>query len=72
MNNQNDKSALVATKLLNKLARTELELAQSEVENDDLKAKISQLTQANQRLQAENQQLKSQVSAKTEEEKQEA
>lgn len=54
MNNQNDKSALVATKLLNKLARTELELAQSEVENDDLKAKISQLTQANQRLQAEN------------------
>lgn len=75
MNNQQQtpgKGEKVASKLINKLALTELELANREVEIDELNAKIQQLTQANQQLQSENQQLKSQVSAKTEEEKQEA
>lgn len=75
MNNQQQtpgKGEKVASKLINKLALTELELANREVDIDELNEKIQQLTQANQQLQSENQQLKSQVSAKTEEEKQEA
>ena len=75
MNNQQaqpGKGEKVASKLINKLALSELEEVNREVEIDELNAKIQQLTQANQQLQAENQQLKSQVSAKAEEEKQEA
>ena len=74
MNNQQQagKAEKVASKLINKLALSQLEEVNREVEIDDLNARIQQLTQANQQLQSENQQLKSQVSAKTEEEKQEA
>lgn len=75
MNNQQaqpGKGEKVASKLINKLALSELEEVNREVEIDELNAKIQQLTQVNQQLQSENQQLKSQVSAKAEEEKQEA
>lgn len=74
MNNQVQpgKTEQVASKLINKLALSQLEEVNREVEIDELNTKIQQLTQANQQLQAENQQLKSQVSAKAEEEKQEA
>lgn len=74
MNNQVQpgKTEQVASKLINKLALSQLEEVNREVEIDELNAKIQQLTQANQQLQSENQQLKSQVSAKAEEEKQEA
>ena len=74
MNNQQQagKAEKVASKLINKLALSQLEEVNREVEIDELNAKIQQLTQVNQQLQSENQQLKSQVSAKTEEEKQEA
>ena len=69
---QPSKGEKVASKLINKLALSQLEEVNREVEIDELNAKIQQLTQVNQQLQAENQQLKSQVSAKAEEEKQEA
>lgn len=75
MNNQQEqpgKAEKVASKLINKLALSELEEVNREVEIDELNAKIQQLTQVNQQLQSENQQLKSQASAKAEEEKQEA
>lgn len=75
MNNQQSqpgKGEKVASKLINKLALSQLEEVNREVEIDELNAKIQQLTQVNQQLQSENQQLKSQVSAKAEEEKQEA
>ncbi|MDM8266178.1 hypothetical protein QUW44_03190 [Limosilactobacillus pontis] len=74
MNNQVQpgKTEQVASKLINKLALSQLEEVNREVEIDELNAKIQQLTQVNQQLQSENQQLKSQVSAKAEEEKQEA
>ena len=70
MNNQqqqSDKAEKVASKLINKLALTELELVNREVDIDELNAKIQQLTQANQQLSAENQQLKSTQETKTEE-----
>ncbi|MFR0543599.1 hypothetical protein [Limosilactobacillus reuteri] len=70
MNNQqqqSDKAEKVASKLINKLALTELELVNREVDIDELNAKIQQLTQANQQLSAENQQLKSNQETKTEE-----
>ena len=69
MNNQqqNGKAEKVASKLINKLALTELELVNREVDIDELNAKIQQLTQANQQLSAENQQLKSNQETKTEE-----
>ena len=70
MNNQqqqSDKAEKVASKLINKLALTELELVNREVDIDELNAKIQQLTQANQQLSAENQQLKSKEETKTEE-----
>lgn len=69
---QPSKGEKVASKLINKLALSQLEEVNREVEIDELNAKIQQLTQVNQQLQSENQQLKSQVSAKAEEEKQEA
>lgn len=75
MNNQQSqpgKGEKVASKLINKLALSQLEEVNREVEIDELNAKIQQLTQVNQQLQSENQQLKSQASAKAEEEKQEA
>ena len=55
MNNQqqqSDKAEKVASKLINKLALTELELVNREVDIDELNAKIQQLTQANQQLSA--------------------
>lgn len=64
MNNQQTqpgKGEKVASKLINKLALSQLEEVNREVEIDELNAKIQQLTQANQQLQAENQQLKSQT-----------
>lgn len=70
MNNQQQqtgKAEKVASKLINKLALTELELVNREVDIDELNAKIQQLTQANQQLSAENQQLKSAQETKTEE-----
>lgn len=70
MNNQqqqSDKAEKVASKLINKLALTELELVNREVDIDELNAKVQQLTQANQQLSAENQQLKSAQETKTEE-----
>ena len=70
MNNQqqqSDKAEKVASKLINKLALTELELVNREVDIDELNAKVQQLTQANQQLSAENQQLKSNQETKTEE-----
>ena len=68
------KGEKVASKLINKLALSQLEEVNREVEIDELNAKIQQLTQANQQLQAENQQLKSQSqdSTATEDEKQPA
>lgn len=75
MNNQQaqpGKGEKVASKLINKLALSQLEEVNREVEIDELNTKIQQLTQANQQLESENQQLKSHVSAKAEEEKQEA
>lgn len=77
MNNQQaqpGKGEKVASKLINKLALSQLEEVNREVEIDELNAKIQQLTQANQQLQAENQQLKSQVQGQEEaqEEKQPA
>lgn len=77
MNNQQaqpSKGEKVASKLINKLALSQLEEVNREVEIDELNAKIQQLTQANQQLQAENQQLKSQVQGQEEaqEEKQPA
>lgn len=77
MNNQQQtpgKGEKVASKLINKLALTELELANREVDIDELNEKIQQLTQANQQLQAENQRLKSQSqdSTATKDEKQPA
>lgn len=57
---QPGKGEKVASKLINKLALSQLEEVNREVEIDELNAKIQQLTQANQQLQAENQKLKSQ------------
>lgn len=57
---QPGKGEKVASKLINKLALSQLEEVNREVEIDELNAKIQQLTQVNQQLQAENQQLKSQ------------
>lgn len=77
MNNQQSqlgKGEKVASKLINKLALSQLEEVNREVEIDELNAKIQQLTQVNQQLQAENQQLKSQTQGQEEaqEEKQPA
>lgn len=57
---QPGKGEKVASKLINKLALSQLEEVNREVEIDELNAKIQQLTQVNQQLQSENQQLKSQ------------
>ena len=71
---QPGKGEKVASKLINKLALSELEEVNREVEIDELNAKIQQLTQVNQQLQSENQQLKSQTQGQEEaqEEKQPA
>lgn len=71
---QPGKGEKVASKLINKLALSQLEEVNREVEIDELNAKIQQLTQVNQQLQAENQQLKSQTQGQEEaqEEKQPA
>lgn len=68
MNNQVQpgKTEQVASKLINKLALSQLEEVNREVEIDELNAKIQQLTQVNQQLQAENQQLKSQTQGQEE------
>lgn len=68
MNNQQQagKAEKVASKLINKLALSQLEEVNREVEIDELNAKIQQLTQVNQQLQAENQQLKSQTQGQEE------
>ena len=69
MNNQQSqpgKGEKVASKLINKLALSQLEEVNREVEIDELNAKIQQLTQVNQQLQAENQQLKSQTQGQEE------
>lgn len=69
MNNQQSqpsKGEKVASKLINKLALSQLEEVNREVEIDELNAKIQQLTQVNQQLQAENQQLKSQAQGQEE------
>lgn len=58
---QPGKGEKVASKLINKLALSQLEEVNREVEIDELNAKIQQLTQVNQQLQSENQQLKSQT-----------
>lgn len=69
---QLSKATKVANKLINKLALSQLEEANREVMIDELNAKIQQLTKANQQLQAENKQLKNQVSVPDEGEKQKA
>lgn len=69
---QLSKATKVANKLINKLALSQLEEANREVMIDELNTKIQQLTKANQQLQAENKQLKNQVSVPDEEEKQKA
>ena len=68
MNNQVQpgKTEQVASKLINKLALSQWEEVNREVEIDELNAKIQQLTQVNQQLQAENQQLKSQTQGQEE------
>ncbi|MCC4359217.1 hypothetical protein [Limosilactobacillus reuteri] len=55
MNNQQQtgKAEKVASKLINKLALTELELANREVDIDELNARIQQLTQVNQQLKSQ-------------------
>lgn len=63
---QPGKGEKVASKLINKLALSQLEEVNREVEIDELNAKIQQLTQVNQQLQAENQQLKSQTQGQEE------
>lgn len=63
---QPSKGEKVASKLINKLALSQLEEVNREVEIDELNAKIQQLTQVNQQLQAENQQLKSQTQGQEE------
>lgn len=69
MNQQVNENAMLATKLLNRLASTELELIRNEIKIDELNQKISQITEANQKLQNENQQLKQnlKINAKGEE-----
>lgn len=57
-NQQSNEGALIATKLLNRLATSELEAAKLEVQIDDLKQKVSQLSNTNQQLQSENNKLK--------------
>lgn len=69
---QSSKVEKVASKLINKLAFSQLAEANREAEIDELNAKIQQLTKVNQQLQAENKQLKNQVSVPDEEEKQKA
>lgn len=69
---QPSRAEKVANKLINKLALSQLAEANREAEIDELNAKIHQLTKANQQLQAENKQLKNQVSVSDEEEKQKA
>ena len=63
---QPSKGEKVASKLINKLALSQLEEVNREVEIDELNAKIQQLTQVNQQLQAESQQLKSQAQGQEE------
>lgn len=63
---QPGKGEKVASKLINKLALSQLEEVNREVEIDELNAKIQQLTQVNQQLQAENQQLKSKTQGQEE------
>lgn len=58
MGQQINEDTLIATKLLNRLATTELEVARAEVKIDELNKKVAQLTGANQKLENENQQLK--------------
>ena len=63
---QPGKGEKVASKLINKLALSQLEEVNREVEIDELNAKIQKLTQVNQQLQSENQQLKSQTQGQEE------
>lgn len=77
MNNQQTqpgKGEKVASKLINRLAYSQLEEVKREVEIDELNERINQLTQTNQQLQVENQRLKSQSqdSTATKDEKQPA
>ena len=69
MNQQVNENSMLATKFLNRLASTELELIRNENKIDELNQKISQITEANQKLQNENQQLKQnlKINAKGEE-----
>lgn len=64
VNQQVNENAMLATKLLNRLASTELELIRNEIKIDELNQKISQITEANQKLQNENQQLKQNLNNK--------
>lgn len=64
MNQQVNENAMLATKLLNRLASTELELIRNEIKIDELNQKISQITEVNQKLQNENQQLKQNLNNK--------
>ena len=64
VNQQVNENAMLATKLLNRLASTELELIRNEIKIDELNQKIAQITEANQKLQNENQQLKQNLNNK--------
>ena len=68
MNNQQQtsKAEKVASKLINKLALTELELANREVDIDELNAKVQQLTKDHQQFYAANQHIISTQETKTE------
>lgn len=54
-NQQINQDQLVNVKLLNRLANSEFACCQLEVQNDELKQKVQQLTEANQRLEAQAQ-----------------
>lgn len=53
-NTQNIDANKVITKLLNKLAMQEFKVAKLEVQLEEANARVTQLTEANQRLQFEN------------------
>lgn len=52
-NQQINQDQLINVKMLNKLANAEYNNCQLEVQNDELKQKVQQLTEANQRLEAQ-------------------
>lgn len=54
-NQQTNQDQLINVKLLNKLANAEYTCCQLEVQNDELKQQVQQLTEANQRLEAQMQ-----------------